>query len=146
MMRGVSTWAVAIRKPSLSSRERPRAGRRAGEIEVAAFPLVSWPRRHRAAAPAGHARRRRARRVAGDRLQGPRHLRQRPAAPRTSEEISGGTWAGTIVVALAFAIGLFFLVPVGMTSLFKDQLGSSLLFWRRRGAASARRSSSATSG
>jgi uncharacterized protein YqhQ len=32
-------------------------------------------------------------------------------------------------VALAFAIGLFFLVPVGLTSLIKDQLGSSVLFW-----------------
>jgi uncharacterized protein YqhQ len=28
-----------------------------------------------------------------------------------------------------FAIGLFFVVPVGLTSLIKDQLGSSLLFW-----------------
>ena len=27
------------------------------------------------------------------------------------------------------AVGLFFLVPVGLTSLVKDQLGSSLLFW-----------------
>ena len=38
-------------------------------------------------------------------------------------------WAGTVVVALAFAVGLFFLVPVGLTSLIKDQLGSSFLFW-----------------
>ena len=28
-----------------------------------------------------------------------------------------------------FAIGLFFVVPVGLTSLIKHQLGSSLLFW-----------------
>jgi uncharacterized protein YqhQ len=45
------------------------------------------------------------------------------------EEISGGMWAGTIVVALAFAIGLFFIVPVGLTSLIKDVLDSSFLFW-----------------
>jgi uncharacterized protein YqhQ len=32
-------------------------------------------------------------------------------------------------VALIFAIGLFFVVPVGLTSLIKHQLGSSLLFW-----------------
>ena len=38
-------------------------------------------------------------------------------------------WAGTVVVALAFAIVLFFLIPVGLTSLIKHQLGSSLLFW-----------------
>jgi uncharacterized protein YqhQ len=28
-----------------------------------------------------------------------------------------------------FAVGLFFVVPVGLTSLIKHQLGSSLLFW-----------------
>ena len=28
-----------------------------------------------------------------------------------------------------FAIGLFFVVPVGLTSLISDQLGSSVLFW-----------------
>ena len=38
-------------------------------------------------------------------------------------------WAGTIVVALVFAIGLFFVVPVGLTSLIKDQLNSGFLFW-----------------
>src|ERR1700752_204519 len=34
MMRGVSTWAVAVRKPE-------------GEIEVSSEPLVSWAKRHR---------------------------------------------------------------------------------------------------
>jgi uncharacterized protein YqhQ len=36
---------------------------------------------------------------------------------------------GTIVVAVVFAIGLFFVVPVSVTSLVKHQLGSSWLFW-----------------
>ena len=45
------------------------------------------------------------------------------------EEISGGMWAGTVVLALLLAVGLFFVVPVGLTSLIKDQLGSSFLFW-----------------
>ena len=35
----------------------------------------------------------------------------------------------TIALSLVLAIGLFFVVPVGATSLIKDQLGSSLLFW-----------------
>ena len=35
MMRGVSTWAVAVRKPD-------------GEIDIQSFPLVSWTKRHRA--------------------------------------------------------------------------------------------------
>src|SRR5438874_11926398 len=34
MMRGVSTWAVAVRKKD-------------GEIDVQSFPLVSWLKRHR---------------------------------------------------------------------------------------------------
>ena len=38
-------------------------------------------------------------------------------------------WAGTVVVALLLAIVLFFLVPVGLTSLIKGQLHSSVLFW-----------------
>jgi uncharacterized protein YqhQ len=38
-------------------------------------------------------------------------------------------WVGTVVIALAFAVVLFFLIPVGVTSLIKRQLGSSLLFW-----------------
>ena len=38
-------------------------------------------------------------------------------------------WAGTVVLALALAIGLFFVVPVLLTSLVKDALGSALLFW-----------------
>jgi uncharacterized protein YqhQ len=46
-----------------------------------------------------------------------------------SKELSGGVWAGTVIVAIVFAIGLFFVVPVGLTSLIKHQLGSSLLFW-----------------
>jgi uncharacterized protein YqhQ len=45
------------------------------------------------------------------------------------QEISGGVWAGTIVVALVFSIGLFFVIPVVLTSLIKGQLHSSVLFW-----------------
>jgi uncharacterized protein YqhQ len=43
--------------------------------------------------------------------------------------VSGGIWAGTIIVAVLFAVGLFFVVPVTLTSLIKHQLGSSWLFW-----------------
>ena len=38
-------------------------------------------------------------------------------------------WGLTIALSLALAIGLFFVIPVGLTSLIKDQLGSALLFW-----------------
>ncbi|HYB24673.1 MAG TPA: DUF1385 domain-containing protein, partial [Solirubrobacteraceae bacterium] len=45
------------------------------------------------------------------------------------QEIPKAVWAGTVVVAVALAIVLFFLIPVGLTSLVKHQLGSSVLFW-----------------
>ena len=52
-----------------------------------------------------------------------------PSGEAEEQEIPRGVWVGTVVVALAFAIVLFFLIPVGLTSLIKDQLGSSVLFW-----------------
>jgi uncharacterized protein YqhQ len=45
------------------------------------------------------------------------------------QEIGGITWGITIFFSLVLAIGLFFVVPVGATSLIKDWLGSALLFW-----------------
>jgi uncharacterized protein YqhQ len=50
-------------------------------------------------------------------------------ADEDAQEIGAGVWAGTVVVALVFAIGLFFLLPLGLTSLVKGQLHSSALFW-----------------
>ena len=51
MMRGVSNWAVAVRKPTRRAAARGRALARArprsGEIEVSTFPLDSALRRHR---------------------------------------------------------------------------------------------------
>jgi uncharacterized protein YqhQ len=45
------------------------------------------------------------------------------------QEIPRAVWAGTVIVAVVMAIVLFFLIPVGLTSLIKSQLGSSVLFW-----------------
>jgi uncharacterized protein YqhQ len=44
------------------------------------------------------------------------------------EEISGKTWGFTIFLSLAFAIGLFFVLPVTVANFWKDELGSSVLF------------------
>jgi uncharacterized protein YqhQ len=121
MMRGVRTWAVAVRKPA------PEDGG-LGEIDVQAFPLVSWARKRRVyrwpvirgvvalAESLG----------IGLRALG---ISANAQLPEDEQEISGGLWAGTVILALVFAIGLFFVVPVGLTSLIKHQLGSSLLFW-----------------
>ena len=38
-------------------------------------------------------------------------------------------WGVTIALSMALAVGLFFVIPVGATSLIKDWLGSALLFW-----------------
>jgi uncharacterized protein YqhQ len=44
------------------------------------------------------------------------------------EEISGKTWGFTIFLSLAFAIGLFFVLPVTVANFWKDELGSSVTF------------------
>src|SRR5205085_9842939 len=49
--------------------------------------------------------------------------------PEEEQQISSGAWAGTVTVAVLFAVGLFFVLPVGLTSLVKHQLGSSVVFW-----------------
>jgi uncharacterized protein YqhQ len=51
-----------------------------------------------------------------------------------AEELSGGIWVAVLVVAFAFAIGLFFIVPVTLVNLIKNQLGSSIVFWLVEGA------------
>jgi uncharacterized protein YqhQ len=131
MMRGVSHWAVAVRKPLPEQLEGDgmEAGEAAkGEIEVVSFPLVSWTKKHRV--------------LRWPIIRGVVALVEslkigfkalgisaNAQLPEDEQEISGGMWAGTIVVALVLAIGLFFVVPVGVTSLFKDALGSAFLFW-----------------
>jgi uncharacterized protein YqhQ len=131
MMRGVSTWAVAVRKPLPEQMEGdgldPEEAAR-GEIEVTSFPLTSVLKRHRAlrlpiirgvvALVESMA--------IGFKALG---ISANAQLPEEEEEISSGMWVGTVVVALLLAVGLFFVVPVGLTSLIKDELGSSLLFW-----------------
>src|SRR3954451_8257843 len=124
MMRGISTWAVAVRlpKPEDDPSDEP------GDIEVRVHPLVSQARKHRVyrwpvirgVVALGESL------VIGFKALG---ISANAQVPEEEEPISGGMWIGTIVVALAFAIGLFFVVPVGLTSLIKDAIGSAFLFW-----------------
>lgn len=132
MMRGISTWAVAVRKPlpeqigedgKLDPEEAAL-----GEIEVQSFPLVSWTKKHRlfripvirgfVALVESMA--------IGFKALG---ISANAQLPEDEEPISGGMWAGTVIVAMALAVGLFFVLPVGLTSLIKDELNSSFLFW-----------------
>jgi uncharacterized protein YqhQ len=128
MMRGVSTWAVAVRKPAAEDSDGAGAANALGEIAVRTFPLVAWSKRRRVyRLPV----------IRGVTALveslgiGLKALGISASAqlPEEEQEISGGVWVGTVFVAIAFAIGLFFVVPVGLTSLIKHQLGSSLLFW-----------------
>jgi uncharacterized protein YqhQ len=134
MMRGVSNWAVAVRKPTAEQLGEDRHGLpeqgAQGEIEVSVFPLDSALKRHRVlrlpiirgvVALGGSL-------VIGFRALEVSANAQLPPEEE-AQEIPRGVWAGTVVVALAFAIVLFFLIPVGLTSLIKGQLGSSVLFW-----------------
>jgi uncharacterized protein YqhQ len=117
MMRGVSTWAVAVREPG-------------GEIEVTSEPVVSWAKRHRIL---------RLPVVRGfvaliESLKiGFRAISVSANAQITEEdeieEIGGWLWSLTVAGSLLLAITLFFVIPVGVTSLFKDALGSAFLFW-----------------
>jgi uncharacterized protein YqhQ len=123
MMRGVSTWSVAVRKPLPEQiREGGLHGDEAalGEIDVLKrhrflrLPII------RGVVALGESL------TIGFKALG---ISANAQLPEDEQEISGGVWAGTIVAALALAIGLFFVVPVGLTSLIKDELGSSFLFW-----------------
>ena len=127
MMRGVNTWAVAVRKPPAEDRELELGG-----IGVQTFPIESWNRRRRiyrwpvirgvVALVESLA--------IGIRALG---ISANAQLPGEEQEISGGAWIGTVAVAAIFAIGLFFVVPVGVTSLIKHQLGSSVAFWAVEG-------------
>jgi uncharacterized protein YqhQ len=44
------------------------------------------------------------------------------------EEISKRTWGVAVFISLAFAVGLFFVLPVTIASFWKDQLGNSVFF------------------
>jgi uncharacterized protein YqhQ len=133
MMRGIRTWAVAVRKPSAEQLATHREGldpeeAAEGEIEVVTEPLESWLRRHRllrlpvirGVVALGESLK------IGFRALG---ISANAQLPEEEQEISSGMWAGTIVLSILLAVGLFFLIPVGVTSLIKDQLGSSFLFW-----------------
>jgi uncharacterized protein YqhQ len=132
MMRGVGRWAVAVRKPTDDGS--------LGGIEVSSFPLQSWLKRHRiyrwpvirgvVALVESLSIGMRALGISAN-----AQLPESEAAEAEAEDqqISSRAWVGTIVVSLAFAIGLFFVVPVGLTSLIKHQLSSSVAFWAVEG-------------
>ncbi len=118
MMRGVTTWAVAVRKPG-------------GEIQVTTGKIEAWARRNRllrwpvirGIVALGESL------MIGFKALGISADAQMPEAESEKDEIGGFAWSMTVFASLALAIGLFFVIPVGLTSLFRDQLDSAVLFW-----------------
>jgi uncharacterized protein YqhQ len=119
MMRGVSTWAVAVRNP-------------AGQVELSSEALVPWAKRHRlwrlpvlrGVVALGESLK-----IGFRALAISANAQMEEDEEGEKEEIGGWVWGLTIVLSLVLSIGLFFVVPVGLTSLIKDQLGSPFLFW-----------------
>jgi uncharacterized protein YqhQ len=113
MMRGVSTWAVAVRKPAPGQEpgEVPT-----GDIDVVSEPLVSWVKKHRVyrlpvirgvVALAESL-------TIGFKALG---ISANAQMGDEEEEIGKGTWTGTVIFAVLFAVGLFFLLPATLAKL-----------------------------
>ena len=119
MMRGVSTWAVAVRNPE-------------GEIEITSEPIVSWAKRHRVLrwpVIRGVVALAESLKIGFRALAISANAQLEEDEKGEKEEIGGWMWGLTIAFSMALAVGLFFVIPVGATSLIKDELGSALLFW-----------------
>src|SRR5262245_61869284 len=119
MMRGISVWAVAVRNPE-------------GEVEIASQPIKPWAQRHRlwrlpvlrGVVALGESLKIGFRALA---ISANAQLEEDEDGEK--EEIGGWVWGLTIAFSLVLAVGLFFVIPVGLTSLIKGQLGSPFLFW-----------------
>ncbi len=119
MMRGISVWAVAVRRPD-------------GEVEISSESIVPWARRHRlwrVPVLRGVVALGESLKIGFKALAISANAQLEEDEEGEPEEIGGWVWGLTIMFSLLLAIGLFFVVPVGLTSLIKDRLGSPLLFW-----------------
>ncbi|MGH2915854.1 MAG: DUF1385 domain-containing protein [Solirubrobacteraceae bacterium] len=149
MMRGVGTWAVAVRRPAPTGPdgEIDPQTETLGEITISSFPIRAPARRWLRRLPAVRGVVALVQSLAiGMRALGisANEALTEPSAadgadPESDDgakgnQLSPAAWIGTVVVSVAFAVGLFFVVPVSATSLIKHQLGSSVLFWIVEGA------------
>ena len=119
MMRGISVWAVAVRTPE-------------GQIEVESESIKPWAQRHRVyrlPIIRGVVALAESMKIGFKALAISANAQLEEDEDGEKEEIGGFVWGFTIFLSLLLAVGLFFVVPVGLTSLIKDQLGSPLLFW-----------------
>ena len=119
MMRGVSSWAVAVRNP-------------VGQIEISSEGLTPWAKRHRlwrVPILRGVVALVESMKIGFRALAISANAQLEEDEKGDEQEIGGWVWGATIALSMVLAIGLFFVVPVGLTSLIKDRLGSPFLFW-----------------
>jgi len=119
MMRGISVWAVAVRTPE-------------GQIEVESESIKPWAQRHRlwrVPIIRGVVALAESMKIGFKALAISANAQLEEDDEGEKEEIGGFVWGLTIFLSLLLAVGLFFVVPVGITSIFKDKLGSPFLFW-----------------
>jgi len=119
MMRGVSHWAVAVRNPE-------------GQVEINSESLKPWAKRHRlwrVPVLRGVVALGESLKIGFRALAISANAQMEEDDEGEKEEIGGWLWGLTIAFSLALSIGFFFVVPVGLTSLIKDQLGNAFLFW-----------------
>jgi len=129
MMRGVSTWSVAVRTPAAG---QPEGEIPTGEIQVTSEPLVSILKKHRVyrlpvirgVVALGESLK------IGFKALGISANAQLAGASgeEDSKEIGKGTWTGTVIFAVLFAVGLFFLVPATFANLLRDELHTGFAF------------------
>jgi uncharacterized protein YqhQ len=145
MMRGVSHWAVAVREPASRNgasaepvgAEDAASGNGAVELDADGQPL-GRVQIHRESFVSKMKRRRLYRLPVvrgvvalveslsiGMKALG---ISANAQLDDPDEEISKGTWGFAVFLSLAFAIGLFFILPVTVASFWKDQLGNSVFF------------------
>ena len=115
MMRGVDNWSVAVRRPDES-------------IYVEAWPLVSYMKRYpvlKLPIVRGVTA------LVESLVVGVRALTisANQSVGEEGQELTGREIGITLVVAFGFAILLFFLAPLGITRIFRAQLGSGIGFW-----------------
>ena len=115
MMRGVNNWSLAVRKPDAT-------------IALHSWPLVSWMQRYpvlklpilRGVVALIESL------IIGMKAIS---LSANESMGEEEEQLSKRQIGVSLVVALALAVGLFFLAPLGLTGLFKHWLGTGIVFW-----------------
>ena len=115
MMRGVSNWSLAVRKPDQS-------------IGLHSWPLESWMMRYpilKLPIVRGVVA------LVESLIIGVRALTlsANESLGEEEQELTKGQMGITLFVSLAIAVGLFFLAPLGLTRLFKAELGTGIMFW-----------------